>query len=150
MGNEDKIKDLSESGKLQFLPAEWSFDETAPVIYSLEDEFAKTKKNRHFFLYVLVLGFISFLVFGTYVLTTKAQREQKDSDIRITEFEDLKLRELLDTAKNQEKKIERAKEEYRLVLSGRSAWVRRINWPRARVLEWVEAFHRALALSVER
>jgi hypothetical protein len=113
MGNEDKIKDLNKTSKSQFLPAELGFDETVPVIYSLDDEFAKTKKNRNFFLYALVLGFMSFLIFGTYILTTKAQREQKDSDIRITEFEDLKLRELLDTAKNQEKKIERAQEEYR-------------------------------------
>lgn len=114
MGNEDKIKDTRLS-KLKFLPQEFPHDESKALIYSLEDEFARTKKNRNILLYFIVIGFVSFLVFGTYLLTSQIAKEQKKTDIKITEFEDLKLKELLDTAKKTEKKLEKASGELKTI-----------------------------------
>ncbi|MCR5219079.1 hypothetical protein [Treponema sp.] len=66
-----------------------------PVSYNLEEEYAKTKKNRKLFVWVL-LGLCFFLV-GTGTLTTFAVLLNSNEKIKINidTFDDLNLRSLL-------------------------------------------------------
>lgn len=97
MGNENKVTDIIQRSKEVFLPDELRPDETTQV-YSLADEFAKTRKNRSFAFFFIVLGFVTSIVVASILVTQYIQHKQRLIDIGISDFEDLKLRELLESS----------------------------------------------------
>ncbi len=97
MGNENKVTDIIQRSKEVFLPDELRPDETTQV-YSLADEFAKTRKNRSFAFFFIVLGFVTSIVVASVLVTQYIQHKQRLIDIGISDFEDLKLRELLESS----------------------------------------------------
>ncbi len=103
MGNENKVKkELIDSAKSRFLPEEIVDTEEQKVLYSLEEEFAKTKKNKNLFLYLFILIFIGIIVAGTLFLTNYIEEKNKDYKINIEEFDDLRLKDVLDSARQKE------------------------------------------------
>ena len=89
-----------------FLPDEIQDMDGSSHVYSLEEEYARTKKNRNYRLYLFILGFILFVVSG--VLLFKLYREWRDSivDVSITEFEDLRLKDVIDSARRRGSNID--------------------------------------------
>jgi DNA repair exonuclease SbcCD ATPase subunit len=78
-----------------------------PNIYSLEDEFAKTKKNPDRKPYLIFFGFIFFLVLSTILVTHFLDVKSKQISIDISDFEDLRLKETLSAAKEKGQELDR-------------------------------------------
>ena len=112
MGNEDKINgstDLIQKGKTLFLPKDFKDPDGKPEVYSLVDAFAQTKKNRSIRFRLSVFGFIAVVIISAIVLSDYIQRQQQEIKITISEFDDINLLELLDSAKKYENELNRAK-----------------------------------------
>ena len=104
MGNENKIKgdELVLRKREEFFKDGIIDSSSAENLYSLAEEYAKTKKVRQFFLYLSVLVFIGSLVLGTLFMTMSIRKSAKQIAIDIKEFESVNLAELLTTAKKNE------------------------------------------------
>ena len=109
MGNDNKIKDLVELSKSRFLPEVLEDSETGRVVYSLPDEFAKTRKNKPIALYFFVLGFTAAVVACTLFFTLFIEDKNSKQDVHFEDFEDLRLREVLDSARGSDTELELAR-----------------------------------------
>ncbi|MFW5808652.1 MAG: hypothetical protein ACOCWH_06335, partial [Spirochaetota bacterium] len=108
MGNEKQIDiDLLEQSKSAFLPQEFQDPDAIDTIYSLEDEYAKTRKNRNWILYLSVVTFLVLVVGGSLIYTGWLQSEGKQITIDISDFEDVRLLELVNESKDIENEIEK-------------------------------------------
>ena len=103
MGNENKVKkkDLIEKTKSRFLPAEIVDIDKERVLYSLDEEFSKARKNKNLLLYLFILIFIGAVVAGTALFTTYLKNRDKDIKLDITDFDDLRLKDVLDSARKK-------------------------------------------------
>lgn len=104
MGNENKIGKSGESREL-FLREGAMIGVTESEVYSLEDEFAKTKKNKNVGLIMLVILFIAIMGGGAYLGSLLIQQKSEQVDVDITDFEDINLREILASAQSDEAKL---------------------------------------------
>jgi len=111
MGNEDKINHIVTKSKSEFLPRELPFDEGPPMVYSLAEEFARTKKNRNPLFHLFIVGFLALIIGATYFITYEIQKSLRKSDTIIADFEDLHLKDILDSAKRYEKDLDRYNKE---------------------------------------
>jgi len=111
MGNENEIRDIEprDDGTSIFLPEAIQDPDGKPPEYSLNSEFAQTKKNRNFGFYLLVAGFMVALIAGTLMLAQLIQERFNREEVEITAFEDIRLIEILDKAKRLEGELERAR-----------------------------------------
>ena len=86
MGNENEIRDIEprEDGTSIFLPEAIQDPEGKPPEYSLNNEFARTKKNRNYGFYLLVAGFMVALIAGTLMLAQLIQERfnREGGDLR--------------------------------------------------------------------
>lgn len=98
MGNENEIKDLVQS-KSAFLPEEIQDLTANRQVYSIEEEFSKAKRNRSFLFPLIVTAFMAVLVLAAVGITKYTEWKQQKAVLSITEFDDLKLGELLSGAK---------------------------------------------------
>jgi hypothetical protein len=107
MGNEDKVSrhEIVKKGSA-FLPEEIRDLEGQGDIYSLEDEFAGTKKNKNYKLVLFVLAFIAVTAGLTYLYSIYLTNESRNVRINIQEFEDLRLKEFLQSARHDESNID--------------------------------------------
>ncbi len=76
-----------------------------PPIYSLEEEFSKTKHNRDLKPYFIFFGFILVLIGATIYTTHYLEVKSKQVSIDISDFEDLRLKETLSAAKEKEEEL---------------------------------------------
>ncbi len=76
-----------------------------PKVYSLEEEFSKAKKNRDIKPYFIFFGFILMLIGATIYTTHYLEVKSKQVNIDISDFEDLRLKETLNAAKEKEKEL---------------------------------------------
>ncbi len=106
MGNEDKIRKDLVAGHSRFLPEEIQDLDEKHEVYSLDREYAKTKKNKNFKLYLFVIGFIAVVVGGAYLYTLYLEKKNKDIKVSIKEFEDLRLKEVIDSARKRGSNID--------------------------------------------
>jgi hypothetical protein len=109
MGNEDKVTQFVDTRAI-FLPEDLH-SESGPTVYSLGDEFAKTGKNTNIPFYIAVLGFIAVLALSAVIITRYVQYRSSIVAIDISEFEDLKLRDILDSASKFKTDLNVAREE---------------------------------------
>lgn len=105
MGNEIKIKDLDISST-SFLPAEIKDIDGVTDIYSLEDEFAKTKKNKNIGLYLTIGLFFVVVIGSALAFSIYIQSQNKNVAINISEFEDIRLKEVIDSARSHENNLD--------------------------------------------
>jgi hypothetical protein len=73
-------------------------EDEKPVIYSLEAEFAKAKKNRDYKPLLVFWGFVFLMVWLTLGTVRILERQSKQINIDISDFEDLRLKEALSEA----------------------------------------------------
>ncbi len=105
MGNDIEIKDL-DIQSTSFLPREITDIDGTTDIYSLEDEFAKTKKNRNLALYLSIGLFFAIVIGSAVAFSMYIQEKNKDVEINISEFEDLRLKEVIDSARSHENNLD--------------------------------------------
>ena len=111
MGNDKQIKvrtaeNLLEETKAVFLPQTVKDPERKPKQYSLEDEFSKSKKNKPWFLYFFVAAFISLIIISAVILIGFIQGKSRKIELNIRDFEDVKLKELIDSSRKGESVID--------------------------------------------
>ncbi len=73
-------------------------DNERPVVYSLEAEFAKTKRSRDLKPRLVVSGFILLLIGLTWATVSYLEHQSRQINIDITDFEDLRLKDALNEA----------------------------------------------------
>jgi hypothetical protein len=96
-------KEVSKSTAL-FLDEEIA-GETQTIDYSLSEEFAKTRKNKNYLFYPVVFGFIIALSLFTYILTQDIQERNRSVEVEIKEFQDLTLADVINQARENQKKL---------------------------------------------
>jgi hypothetical protein len=111
MGNDNQVKDLLEKTKSIFLPESIRNPDGKPRLYSLEDEYAKSKKNKPFVLYLFVTGFVVLVVVVSIIVISYIQNQNKNIPLEFKDFEDLQLKELIESSRKNENKIEQIKRE---------------------------------------
>lgn len=67
--------------------------------YNLEDEFRKTRVNKSAVVPLVLAGIIVVVIGVSWVLSTFINKKVREVDVDINSFQDLNLRDLLDTAK---------------------------------------------------
>ncbi len=108
MGNEKQIDiERLEQSKSAFLPQEFQDPDAVGAIYSLEEEYAKTRKNKSTVLYITVFLFLASVIGGAIVYTGWLQNEGKKITIDISDFEDVRLLELVNQSKDIENEIDK-------------------------------------------
>jgi hypothetical protein len=96
MDHRDQMKKIMSSK--EFLLQNSLAENEKPAIYSLEAEFAKAKKNRDYKPLLVFWGFV-FLMVGLTLGTVRfLERQSKQINIDISDFEDLRLKEALSEA----------------------------------------------------
>ena len=109
MGNEDEIKDLVKVSKDKFLPREIPDTEERPPEFSLEEEFAKAKKNKNYKFQLVIFLFLLSVTGGTWFLTANIGQEAMESRLTFSKSEDLNLNELLSSTSDEEIRLNEAK-----------------------------------------
>ena len=111
MGNENEVKYLLEKTKSVFLPGDFSDPDGKPDLYSLEEEFRKTKRNRNLKFLGLVVLFLFVIISVALTITFFVQERGKNQKVDISSFQDLKLKEMIDSSQKQEGELEIARKE---------------------------------------
>lgn len=109
MEHRDQMKERLSSKDL-FLQNRLA-DSERPAIYSLEAEFAKTKKNRDLKPHLIFLGFVFLLIGITLGTVRYLEHQSRHINIDISDFEDLRLKEALGEAMEKEEELNRKNEE---------------------------------------
>lgn len=96
MDHRDQMKKVLSSK--EFLLQNSLAEYEKPAIYSLEAEFAKAKKNRDFKPLLVFGGFVFLLIGLTLGTVNFLERQSRQINIDISDFEDLRLKEALSEA----------------------------------------------------
>ncbi len=111
MGNENEVKYLLEKTKSVFLPGDFSDPDGKPELYSLEEEFKKTKRNKNLKFLGLVVLFLFVIISVALTITFFVQERGKNQKVDISSFQDLKLKEMIDSSQKQEGELQIARKE---------------------------------------
>jgi len=115
MANDNKMKKKKDESKEivslagKFLPEEIVNTDGRTEIYSLEEEYAKTRKNKNWFVIFTVVGFILFISLITYLIYNYSTDKDRNIEVNITEFDDLRLKEILNSTRITDNNIQLAK-----------------------------------------
>jgi len=115
MANDNKMKKKKDETKEivslagKFLPEEIVNSDGRTEIYSLEEEYAKTRKNKNWFVIFTVVGFILFISLITYLIYNYSTDKDRNIEVNITEFDDLRLKEILNSTRITDNNIQLAK-----------------------------------------
>ena len=91
--------DLVEQTKAYFLQVAMDEFRTAQERYNLNDEFAKTKRNRNFVVLLVVSATIIGFGLFAFLFNNHVETQSNKVSISTQEFDDINLRDLLDKAK---------------------------------------------------
>lgn len=97
---------LPESPISRFLDRAPQPDDRPRETFDLETEFAKTAKNRSLLIPLAVLGFVLVLAAGAWWASGLTDEASAKASVSIGSFEDLKLKEIFDTARRNKKDLE--------------------------------------------
>ncbi len=112
MENDKQISDLYlEKVKNIFLSDDLLEKNAKPEVYSLADEFRKSKKNKNLLVQGLILLYIAVIGFSVYSLTTIEENKNKRIEVNIAEFRQFNLIELLAEKKENEEKLAQLQQE---------------------------------------
>nr|MBP7480611.1 hypothetical protein [Spirochaetaceae bacterium] len=111
MDHDNKVKIQKPEVKL-FLPENlYPITKSSPQIYDLEDEYAKTRKNKSFFIPLLMAGLCLFVGLLTFGVTKYIDYKNKQITVGIDVFDDLNLMKLLDMVSRTEDSLKAARSE---------------------------------------
>ena len=89
-------------------------------LYNLDDEFAKTKKNRSPVVILSVGLFVVIMVAAGIAVTTYIQQRSQNVPVNISAFQDVNLMELLDRAKQLNDQLSNAQQNLQTIESNQS------------------------------
>ncbi len=99
MDNDNKIKPPAVRGTSDFLKEDPALQVSKVQLYSLDSEFAKTKNNKSLAFYLLFIGFLCVVIGGTIFLTIYIQNLNQRMEIKISDFDELNLKDLLNASR---------------------------------------------------
>jgi len=102
-------KELTVGSK--FLPEEIANIDGSTEVYSFEREFAKTKKNKNWLVYLILFIFVGLIVALTVFVTRYSRDKDRQIDVSIQDFEDLRLKEALNSSRLMENTLQIRKNE---------------------------------------
>ncbi len=122
MGNDNKMKKKQQKTNSEnaqsieklhqtFLPQEIPNPEGGVQIYAIEEEYPRSRKNKSYGLYALMTIFLVFLVGSAWVLTQYVQEKNKNTQVDISDFEDINLSQLLDQSKKDQVELKSAQDD---------------------------------------
>jgi len=106
MDDDKQVKDLTTQSTIgRFLNKPILPDERDKETFDLEKEFAKSAKNRSLLVPLAVAVFLVVLAVGAWVASQFTEAASQKSSVSIGSFEDLKLKEIFDTARKNKKDL---------------------------------------------
>lgn len=120
MDHDKQITHWIQDPKSFFLAEDISYEGERPPLYVLEEEFSKTKKNRPYLLYFIMIGVSIFVVALSFFVARWYKEKIVVFDVKVEDFQDLNLKEILESyAKSQDAlsqarfELEALQQEYR-------------------------------------
>lgn len=110
-GNEIGYSRDLERIKQAFLSDELLAKSQQAEVYSLADEYAKSKKNRNLLVYVLIFFYIAVIGTGVFLITRFEDSKSKRIEVNIAEFKQFNLMELLAEQKENQEKLVKLQQE---------------------------------------
>ncbi len=106
MENDKQISNMNiDQVKNVFLSEDLLVKNIKPEIYSLPEEFAKSKKNKNLFVYGFIFLYVATIGFGAYFLTSVENQKSRRVEVDIPEFRQFNFIELLAEKKANEEKL---------------------------------------------
>ncbi len=128
MGTDKQMNNYNlEKVKETFLNDALLTKKTKPEIYSLPDEFAKSKRNKSLLVYAMVLLYAFIIGAGVYLLTFMEEQKSKRVEVNIAEFKQFNLMELLEQKKENEQKLVQLQKELEKVKADSLAQIRKLT-----------------------
>ena len=115
MGNADEIARPGRPRTELFLGESGLRLAEKPELYDLEEQFSKTGQTRNLRIPLLILGFLVVTIGAAIAVTSQLQRNSLNVAIDISDFEDANLKELLDTARKNDLRLETARAELQAI-----------------------------------
>ena len=106
MDHDKQVTDLVQVTRDRFLNQDLRPDEREKDTFNLELEFAKSAKNRSIMIPVAVAIFLVVLGIGAWIASQFTDQASQKSTVSIGSFEDLKLKEIFDTARKNKQDLE--------------------------------------------
>jgi uncharacterized membrane protein len=106
MADDRKVNNQITVSEQNFLPSEIVNPDERRDIYSLNKEFAKTGKNINWMVIILVLLFVLVIALFIIIFNYYAFERDKNIDVDITEFDDVRLRDILQSSRMAENNIQ--------------------------------------------
>ncbi len=107
MDHDKQVTDLVQQGtRDRFLNQPLHRDDREGDSFNLESEFAKSAKNKSILIPVAVAAFLALLGVGAWIASQFTEQASQKSTVSIGSFEDLKLKEIFDTARKNKKDLE--------------------------------------------
>jgi len=126
MANDNKVKDLIQISKDRFLPKEVVDIDHKSVEYSLDKEFAKTKKTFDLKFYAILIIFLLVVIGGTFITTMIVEMQNQKTQFSFN-IEDINLQEQISSTKREEKNVNLAKENLNNVIKEKTAKIKVIE-----------------------
>lgn len=115
-----RVKDL-------FLTETFGSQIQPPRVYSVEDEFGKTRSNRNPVVTITILAFVVVFVGVAAAVTLLIQRSSQRVEFDISDFQDVNLTEILDVQKRNENALETALRELADLERERASQIQAVN-----------------------
>jgi len=126
MADDNKIEDLIQSSKDRFLPREVADHDTKALEYSLDKEFAKTKRAFDWKFYSILFIFLLVVIGGTFVTTTYVELQNQKAQYSFN-IEDINLQEQITSTKREEKNVNLAKEKLNQVMKEKAGKIKAVE-----------------------
>ncbi len=109
MGDDNEITDLVRRESTSFLEAARRESQANGRLYNVDEEFAKTRKNRSFLVLGVTLSTIAILALAAVVVTSIIKKRTDSAPVDVKAFTDLNLKDILGSAKHSESQLVQAK-----------------------------------------
>lgn len=128
MENDKQVNKYSlDKVKNTFLDDNLLTKKNKPEIYSLPEEFAKSKRNKNLLVYGMILLYAAIIGVGVYMLTSSEDRKSKRVEVNIAEFKQFNLMELLEQKKENEQKLAQLQKELAKVKADSLEQIRKLT-----------------------
>lgn len=109
MGDDNEIKQLIRKKSETFLKHALFQARGGESVYDLEAEFAKTRKNKSFVVLGVTAIAILCLTVAAFAVTRIIEKKVAATPVNVSAFQDLNLKDILDSSKQDDAALERAK-----------------------------------------
>lgn len=121
MGDDNEIRQVVRRQSEQFLDQARHATKEVGLVYNLDEEFKKSKKNKPYVVYIVTAITIAVLGGAAFVTTGIIRQQTAAMPVDVNAFQDLNLRDVLDRAKRDESDLESSKLELSRLESDQTA-----------------------------